>query len=74
MLERPGDWESDLNEFLARYIPRFHTLIEVLEDCASQKDERRLSVRNSATVSNNEDLVGYWTILGLSRFKAWLYV
>ncbi|KZF26708.1 kinase-like protein [Xylona heveae TC161] len=37
LLERPEDWEPDLDQFLTRFMPRFRTFLEVLEDCETRK-------------------------------------
>lgn len=37
LLERPEDWELDLNHFLMRYTPRLHIFLEALRECESQK-------------------------------------
>ncbi|OOF97130.1 hypothetical protein ASPCADRAFT_165669 [Aspergillus carbonarius ITEM 5010] len=37
LLERPEDWEEDLNVFLDRYMPRFRQFLEVLRDCEAIK-------------------------------------
>lgn len=37
LLERPEDWELDLNHFLERYIPRLHIFLEALRECESRK-------------------------------------
>ena len=37
LLERPEDWELDLNHFLERYIPRLHIFLEALRECETQK-------------------------------------
>ncbi|KAJ6191671.1 phosphotransferase enzyme family protein [Penicillium mononematosum] len=37
LLERPEDWESDLDQFLVRFMPRFRTFVEVLQDCETIK-------------------------------------
>ncbi|GKZ36123.1 hypothetical protein AbraIFM66950_007030 [Aspergillus brasiliensis] len=37
LLERPEDWEPDLDQFLTRFMPRFHTFLEVLDDCETRK-------------------------------------
>ncbi|PLB48908.1 phosphotransferase enzyme family protein [Aspergillus steynii IBT 23096] len=49
-LERPEVWESDLDTFLVRFMPRFRTFLEVLRDCEARKiqggslsESRRLS-------------------------------
>jgi hypothetical protein len=33
LLERPEDWELDLDQFLVCFTPRFRTFLEVLRDC-----------------------------------------
>lgn len=37
LLEKPEDWEVDLDQFLTRFMPRFHTFLEVLKDCETRK-------------------------------------
>lgn len=37
LLERPEDWEPDLDQFLARFMPRFRTFLEVLRECEARK-------------------------------------
>ncbi|KAJ5741078.1 phosphotransferase enzyme family protein [Penicillium malachiteum] len=37
LLERPEDWELDLDKFMVRFMPRFHTFLEVLRECESKK-------------------------------------
>lgn len=37
LLERPEDWELDLDQFLVRFMPRFRTFLEVLQDCEDRK-------------------------------------
>lgn len=51
LLERPEDWELDLNEFLVRFMPRFRTFLDVLKDCetgrikcGSLSEPQRLSI------------------------------
>jgi aminoglycoside phosphotransferase (APT) family kinase protein len=50
LLDRPEEWEPDLNQFLARYMPRFHVFLETLRECETRKiiegslsDSQRLS-------------------------------
>ncbi|RLL94272.1 hypothetical protein CFD26_104219 [Aspergillus turcosus] len=40
LLERPEDWELDLNEFLVRFMPRFRTFLDVLKDCETRRIKR----------------------------------
>ncbi|RAH40524.1 phosphotransferase family protein [Aspergillus brunneoviolaceus CBS 621.78] len=37
LLEKPEDWETDLDEFLVRFMPRFNTFLEVLKECEAKK-------------------------------------
>ncbi|KAL9123566.1 MAG: hypothetical protein Q9217_007012 [Psora testacea] len=37
LLERPEEWESDLNEFLARYTPRLRIFLYALRECEAEK-------------------------------------
>lgn len=37
LLEKPEDWEVDLDQFLVRFMPRFHTFLEALKDCETEK-------------------------------------
>lgn len=37
LLERPEDWELNLDHFLDRYIPRFYIFLEALRECESRK-------------------------------------
>jgi aminoglycoside phosphotransferase (APT) family kinase protein len=37
LLERPEDWEFDLDQFLVCFMPRFRTFLEVLQDCEATK-------------------------------------
>lgn len=37
LLERPEDWEPDLNRFLVRYMPRLRVFLEALRECESRK-------------------------------------
>jgi hypothetical protein len=51
LLERPEDWEPDLDQFLVRFMPRFRTFLDVLQDCEAKKikcgflsESQRLSI------------------------------
>lgn len=37
LLERPENWEVNLDKSLVRYMPRFHTFLGVLEDCETEE-------------------------------------
>ncbi|EAW17807.1 uncharacterized protein NFIA_077440 [Aspergillus fischeri NRRL 181] len=39
LLERPADWEPDLDEFLVRLVPRFCSFLDVLRDCGTRMIE-----------------------------------
>lgn len=41
LLEKPEDWESDLDKFLERFTPRFQTFLEVLKDCENKQIQDR---------------------------------
>lgn len=51
LLERPEDWEPNFDQFLTRFMPRFRTFLEVLQDCETRKiqdgslsQDQRLSI------------------------------
>lgn len=51
LLEKPEDWQNDLDKFLEHFTPRFQTFLEVLKDCENKKiqdgslsQSRRLSI------------------------------
>ncbi|KAL9106155.1 MAG: hypothetical protein Q9227_008803 [Pyrenula ochraceoflavens] len=55
LLQSPEDWESDLNDFLARYNPRLQLFLEALRKCESEKqvgDSQRLSTRMERSMEN----------------------
>ncbi|KAL4803408.1 kinase-like domain-containing protein [Aspergillus unguis] len=37
LLESPEDWDTDLNQFLQRYMPRLRTFLDVLKDCETKR-------------------------------------
>lgn len=37
LLEKPDDWEADLDQFLVCFMPRFHIFFEFLKDCEVEK-------------------------------------
>lgn len=37
LLEKPEDWETDLDQFLVRFMPRFYTFLEAIKDCETKK-------------------------------------
>ncbi|KAH8706068.1 kinase-like domain-containing protein [Talaromyces proteolyticus] len=68
LLERPEEWEPDLNQFLARYMPRFHIFLDTLRECERSKiiegslsDSQRLS--GAMEVSMETGL--FWDCLAL---------
>ncbi|KAI1822499.1 phosphotransferase enzyme family protein [Xylaria intraflava] len=66
LLERPEAWEDDLDEFLARFMPRFRTFIEVLRECEAAKiaDGSLLpSQRLSAAMEKSMENGMFWVCL-----------
>ncbi|RHZ53653.1 phosphotransferase family protein [Aspergillus thermomutatus] len=66
LLERPEDWEPDLDQFLLRYMPRFRTFLEVLQDCETRKikDGSLLeSQRLSIAMKNSLETGLFWICL-----------
>lgn len=39
LLERPEEWDYDLDQFLARFMPRFRIFLEALRECETRKIE-----------------------------------
>lgn len=61
LLQSPEDWEQDLNEFLARYMPRLRVFVEVLSDCEDKMrkqnllaESQRLSPRMEQSMENGQ--------------------
>ncbi|WEW59414.1 hypothetical protein PRK78_004886 [Emydomyces testavorans] len=59
LFESPEAWESDLNAFLDRYLPRLHIFLKVLRDCedrqirkGSMDESQRLSDQMALSVEN----------------------
>ncbi|PGH05709.1 hypothetical protein AJ79_06725 [Helicocarpus griseus UAMH5409] len=59
LLQAPEDWESDLAEFIARYMPRFHLFIDALRAAESDvisdgklNDSQRLSLQMEKSLDN----------------------
>lgn len=59
LLQSPEDWESDLNQFLERYTPRFHLYLEALRQAESEmiekgalEESQRLSPRMEQSLDN----------------------
>lgn len=66
LLERPEDWEPELDEFLVRFMPRFHTFIEVLQEREASKIENRSlteSQRLSIAMDNSIGTGLFWICL-----------
>ena len=63
LLERPEGWESDLDQFLMRFMPRFRTFLEVLQDCEARKikcgslsEPQGLSIRMEKSLESGQFL------------------
>ncbi|KAJ5591701.1 phosphotransferase enzyme family protein [Penicillium hispanicum] len=68
VLERPEDWELDLNQFLARFMPRFRTFLEVLQDCEAKKIKDGSLVQSqrlSVAMAKSLDTGLFWISLAL---------
>ncbi|KKZ63785.1 hypothetical protein EMCG_01889 [[Emmonsia] crescens] len=70
LLERPEAWESDLNDFLARYTPRLQIFLKVLRACEDRQvwngtlmDSQRLSDR----MAHSLDSGLFWFCLATRR-------
>lgn len=66
LLERPEEWEPDLNQFLVRYIPRFRIFLEALRECETRKiNEGSLSdsQRLSDDMENSMEKGLFWVCL-----------
>ncbi|GIK00114.1 hypothetical protein Aspvir_004132 [Aspergillus viridinutans] len=66
LLERPEDWEPDLNQFLVRFMPRFRTFLDALKDCETGKIKRGTlseSQRLSATMERSFETGLFWICL-----------
>lgn len=65
LLERPEDWELDLNQFLMRFMPRFRTFLDVIKDCETRRikcgslsEPQRLSI----TMEKSFETGMFWSI------------
>lgn len=66
LLERPEDWESDLDQFLVRFMPRFRIFLEVLQDCEARKikgGSLSQSQRLSIAMENSLETGHFWICL-----------
>lgn len=66
LLQSPEDWEGDLNLFLTRYSPRFHTFLEVLSEHESKLIEQQLlseSQRLSPRMEDSMETGLFWVCL-----------
>ena len=59
LLQSPEDWESDLNQLLARYLPRLHLFLRMLRECENAQahmetisESQRLSTRMKNSLEN----------------------
>ncbi|KAJ5576732.1 kinase-like protein [Penicillium sp. DV-2018c] len=66
LLERPEDWEGDLDLFLVRFMPRFRIFLEVLQDCEARKikdGSLSQSQRLSIAMENSLETGLFWICL-----------
>ncbi|PGH16916.1 hypothetical protein AJ80_05060 [Polytolypa hystricis UAMH7299] len=66
LLHSPEDWESDLNQFLIRYTPRFRVFLEALRECENELIERRTllgSQRLSTRMEHSMETGLFWVCL-----------
>lgn len=66
LLERPEDWEPDLDQFLERFMPRFRIFLEVLRDCEARKikgGSLSQSQRLSIAMENSLETGLFWICL-----------
>jgi aminoglycoside phosphotransferase (APT) family kinase protein len=72
LLERPEDWEPDLDQFLVRFMPRFRTFLAVLQDCEARKikDGSLLHSQRLSIVMENSLETGLFWICLASRHSS----
>ncbi|KAJ5249862.1 hypothetical protein N7489_000272 [Penicillium chrysogenum] len=72
LLERPEDWEPDLDQFMVRFMPRFHTFLEALQDCEARKikDGSLLQSQRLSTAMENSLETGLFWICLASRHSS----
>jgi hypothetical protein len=66
LLQSPEDWESDLNQFLIRYTPRFRVFLEALSDCENELIEQHIlseSQRLSPRMERSMETGLFWVCL-----------
>ncbi|KAJ5561879.1 phosphotransferase enzyme family protein [Penicillium sp. DV-2018c] len=66
LLERPEDWDGDLDQFLVRFMPRFRIFLEVLQDCEARKikgGSLSQSQRLSIAMENSLETGLFWICL-----------
>ncbi|RAH74361.1 uncharacterized protein BO66DRAFT_388420 [Aspergillus aculeatinus CBS 121060] len=66
LLEKPEDWDIDVDQFLVRFMPRFHTFPEVLKECEAKKiqdDSLSPSQRLSAAMEKSLETGLFWICL-----------
>lgn len=66
LLEKPEDWETDLDQFLVRFMPRFYTFLEALKDCETKKIQDgslSQSQRLSITMEKSLETGLFWICL-----------
>ncbi|KAJ5584300.1 uncharacterized protein N7459_004100 [Penicillium hispanicum] len=68
LLEHPEDWDSDLNDFMVRFMPRFRTFLEALQECEDRKilDGSLLPAQRLSTAMEQSLETGmFWICLAL---------
>ncbi|KAJ5930496.1 phosphotransferase enzyme family protein [Penicillium verhagenii] len=70
LLERPEDWEDDLDQLLSRFTPKFDIFLEVLRDCEARKikdgtlsESQRLSTGMGTSLETGQ----FWICLASRR-------
>ncbi|KAJ5178038.1 phosphotransferase enzyme family protein [Penicillium coprophilum] len=72
LLERPESWDPDFDQFMAIFLPRFRTFLEVLRNCETEKIKARSltqSQRLSIAMEQSLDTGLFWISLA-SRHSA----
>ncbi|OJK03729.1 hypothetical protein ASPACDRAFT_1885228 [Aspergillus aculeatus ATCC 16872] len=64
-LEEPEDWDTDFDQFLVRFMPRFHTFLGVLKECEAKIQDGSLppSQRLSVAMEKSLETALFWMCL-----------
>ncbi|PYI22040.1 phosphotransferase enzyme family protein [Aspergillus violaceofuscus CBS 115571] len=68
LLEKPEDWETDLDQFVVRFMPRFNTFLGVLKECEARKiQDGSLSASQRLSIAMEKSLETglFWICLAL---------